>query len=132
MRRIVLLIALILIGTQFYYAQNWRKVVETTFSPLNDVYFLNDDIGWVIGSSGEYAKSVDGGMTWGRPLNPIPIEKSLNSEYFVDEINGFIGADDGYFLITTDGGENWIADSIEIAIGDVEALYFSDVSTGCT
>ncbi|MBW3613699.1 MAG: IPT/TIG domain-containing protein [Actinobacteria bacterium] len=83
----------------------------------NDVFFLNEQQGWVVGH-GEIAFTRDGGFTWQQPLPSNMVDRNGNQRdpatfalsnwqevRFVDDKNGWIlGA--GVFR-TTDGGHHW-------------------------
>ena len=83
---------------------------------INDVFFLNEDLGWAVGDLGLILKTTNGGLDWQatqnagldlddertledkiskmRPVQQVheldPITCALRSVYFVDEQNGWI------------------------------------------
>jgi len=70
------------------------------------VFFLDENIGFVVGSNAIFLKTTDGGDNW--------IEKDTGAEtayyeevYFLNEQVGFIYDLFGGLFKTTDGGENW-------------------------
>ncbi len=72
---------------------------------LNDVFFINENLGWAVGNCGAIVKSTDGGENW-ELLGP-PTEWSLTSLQFTDSLTGFISSSGGKIFITLDGGEEW-------------------------
>jgi len=68
------------------------------------VYFIDADIGWVVGGSGTILKSSDGGANW------IPqtsgTSNALNSVHFIDANKGWTVGSNGTILKTTNGGES--------------------------
>ena len=95
---------------------------------FDDVFFLNDDLGWAVnGSIAAVFKTTDGGLTWTEQLN----ETMLNGNYyfrnieFLDENIGFLGTLNGEFFRTDDGGINWnevIIDPNPPAICGIETI----------
>ena len=102
----------------------------------DDVFFLNDDLGWA--ANGFYAsvhKTTDGGETWTEQLN----EDDLTGDFyfrnieFLNENIGFIGTLNGTFFKTINGGDDWTEESITpnpVAICGIDAIGASTVY-GC-
>jgi len=84
---------------------------------LHAVYFLNQNHGWVAGSSGAFLETTDGGRTWKR-FHP-PTRDNLRDVYFANEQTGWLVCDRDvfklksndeprtYLLKTVDGGMSW-------------------------
>ncbi|MDR3197282.1 MAG: hypothetical protein LBU34_05375 [Planctomycetaceae bacterium] len=81
---------------------------------LNDLFFINADIGWAVGDRGTIWHTENGGTTW--TLQKTPVACTLRSVCFLDASFGF--AVGGYYfpfstqgrgvvLSTLDGGKNW-------------------------
>lgn len=94
---------------------DWTKQKSNTLAWLHDVYFLNNQIGWIAGSSGTLLSTKDGGKTWEK-------NKNLNNDtfrqvYFTDDQNGWLLCErdlfalgknsPSYLLKTADGGTTW-------------------------
>jgi len=60
---------------------------------LQSVYFINQNIGWVIGHFDTILKTTDGGTTWNS--QPSGLASSLNSIQFSDNNTGRIAAGGG-------------------------------------
>jgi photosystem II stability/assembly factor-like uncharacterized protein len=82
--------------------ENWTKLVTEIDPYLKNVYFYNDDIGYVLSSQSIY-KTINGGMDWEEQLLGGPYEW-LNSFYFLNPDTGFIVGNNGKILKTTNGG----------------------------
>lgn len=79
----------------------WTSLYGPTW--LSDVYFINENIGFVIGI-GTTLKTIDGGANW---IIQITGEGYLNSVFFMDEMNGYGVGDFGAIKKTTNGGVSW-------------------------
>jgi len=77
---------------------NWN-LQEWGSSPLQSVYFANDQVGWTVG--GLIYKSTNGGENWSPQVSP---DSSINSIYFLDENIGWAVGNNGVILHTTTGG----------------------------
>jgi photosystem II stability/assembly factor-like uncharacterized protein len=113
-----------------YGGSSWRKATEATYSSLSDVFFLNDNVGWIAGLSGTILKTTDGGHTWEGLSNPLPAVVSMYSIFFIDENIGFTGGYNDLFLKSTDGGANWTPIQLPVIEGNVYSIYFTDENTG--
>jgi photosystem II stability/assembly factor-like uncharacterized protein len=113
-------------------AQEWRKVTSASYGPLFEVFMLNENIGWMVGTKGTILKSDNGGNTWDFALSePLNISNSIYSVYFVDQQNGYFGGSKNLLLKTTDGGNT--VDTVLFPIddkADIKAIYFSNINTG--
>jgi len=109
-----LILILILIGFQTVRA-DWTKQNSNTLAWLKDVYFLDGQNGWIVGSGGTYLMTGDGGKTWTKTKKFT--EDNIRQIYFTDERTGWLlcerdvyalGANaPSYLLKTIDGGVNW-------------------------
>lgn len=87
---------------------------------MNDIYFLDNQTGFIGGGGNSILKTIDGGETWSLKY----VGGSLYSGYVASEISfmndstGFALGDFGELLKTTDRGETWIvADTFQWAFG---------------
>lgn len=105
---------MLLLSFNFYAQSSWQPTLNilsnTNNQRFDDVFFLNDNLGWA--ANGYYAavfKTTDGGTTWIEQVN----EASIGGDYyfrnieFLDENIGFLGTLNGSFFKTIDGGDNW-------------------------
>lgn len=94
---------------------DWTKQNSNTLAWLRDVYFLNEQNGWIAGSGGTFLITNDGGKTWTKEKKIT--EDNIRQVYFADERTGWLlcerdiyslGADaPSYLLKTTNGGADW-------------------------
>jgi len=98
-------------------AATWTRQPSGTMAFLHSVYFLDQNRGWVAGSSGTLLQTTDGGETW-KKLLPLTRDTLLDV-YFADENIGWLVAERdllklktndeprSYLLKTEDGGFSW-------------------------
>jgi hypothetical protein len=82
-----------------------------------DMFFVDENIGFVVGYNGVIYKTIDAGTTWRKQNSGTSLH--LHSVYFIDENVGFVSShamsgcldadcDKGSVLLkTTNGGETW-------------------------
>jgi photosystem II stability/assembly factor-like uncharacterized protein len=118
----------------------WQVVKGVTDLPLKDVFFSDDDHGWIAGgyfdTESEYLlllKTTDGGESW----EEIPdFNYQINDMFFKDSLHGWAVGNDtrytdywpsgrGIILTTADGGKNWTT-QVEDLLAPLNALHFKD------
>lgn len=84
-----------------------KEWTSTSFSQWMrfDVKFVNDTVGYTVGSSSDIFKTVDGGVSWSLLADP-GFENNRNLA-FVNDTIAYIAGYDGRILSTQDGGLNW-------------------------
>ncbi len=110
----IFIILLCLVCFQTAQAE-WTKHHANTFAWFYDVYFLDENTGWIAGSSGAFFATKDGGKIWTKQKNVT--QDTIRQVYFTNEKNGFLlcerdvfsrGSNSvSYLLKTTDGGASW-------------------------
>jgi len=128
-KKTIILIILTL-SISIYGSKNWRKVSKASYPPLSDVFFLNENIGWIVGDFGTILNTMDGGYTWESSINTLPVVASMKCIFFVNENVGFTGGKDNVLLKTIDGGTTWSQINIETTYGIIYSIYFSDENIG--
>ncbi len=83
---------------------------NTTFSALgfpnmNELFFIDANIGFCCGANGRIIKTVNGGQAWA--TTPTGITDLLEDIYFVDSQIGFACSTNGKILKTIDQGTTW-------------------------
>ena len=96
---------------------NWSRQPTGTMAWLHGIYFLDQNRGWIAGSSGTLLETIDGGQTW-RKLYPLT-KDNLRDVYFANERVGWLVAERDvlklktndeprtYLMKTQDGGSSW-------------------------
>lgn len=75
------------------------------FSGFNEVFFIDENIGFCCGSNGKIIKTTDAGLTWN--LTPTNITDLVEDIYFIDNQIGFACTGNGKVLKTTNQGSSW-------------------------
>lgn len=103
---------------------------------LNDIKFLNGNIGYAVGAIGTIYKSIDGGLTWTLQTNIPSSEttKAIKSISIVDENIVFVSGDEGMVMKTVDGGATWNLTNTGLPGGFTrfEKILMLDASQGMT
>ena len=91
---------------------------------INDIKFINDNIGFIANDAGSLLRTSDGGDTWKIVFQH---QRDVISQVeFLDQKTGFaysptyFNGDDLSFIYTEDGGTSWRKSSI--AVGDMKAF----------
>ena len=86
---------------------NWEILpIEGDF--FQDVQFVSDQVGYILGFAGTVLKTNDAGSTWKKIRNSKPAGQNVfRAMAFINEAEGFIVGDNGQLLKTTDGGDSW-------------------------
>lgn len=100
---------------------------EYISNTLNDIYFVDDNIGWAVGNLGVILKTTNKGFTWTRQTNNFTDD--LLSVFMIDSSYGWIGAADGALMKTTNSGLNWTSE-FSGAIYNIRKIQFFNHSTG--
>jgi len=109
------------------------------YTTLQDITFLNEDLGWAVGNAGTILKTADGGDTWEYQKRESVYNLADVWYYdvmFIDNLNGWcvggrgeVSPSTGLLLHTSDGGRSWSAQSFD----STQCLYgitFVDTVTG--
>jgi len=107
----------------------WVHTEHPPVRSLNNVYFLDEEIGFVVGGNANVLKSYDGGDSWLK-IDTGTQTAYYEEVYFLNEQFGFISDMTGRLYKTTDGGENWTQITIPGVNQGLEAIRFIDENTG--
>jgi len=121
-----------------------RRPGRGTPPPLYNIYFVDNQIGFITGARGTILKTTDSGETWerkraiseapGRNGNPRPLRSNLMGIQMINATTGFIAGTENTILKTTDGGETWIGRSERARVGEtrnnLENICFVSPTTG--
>lgn len=107
--------------------ESWIKIESGTYEHLNEVFFLNNTLGFIAGNNGTILRSNNKGVTWESLESNTP--NSLNSIYFISDEIGLAAGNLGTILRTSDGGESWQLQSSG-SQNDLQGVYFRDEKNG--
>jgi photosystem II stability/assembly factor-like uncharacterized protein len=103
---------------------NWVIHSKITDNNLNSLYFVDSDLGWVVGEAGTIFNTTDGGLIWNPQFSGDLIDK-LNSVFFTTPKIGWIVGDNNIMLKTTNAGDSWL----KLDNGGY-SIHFSDINHG--
>lgn len=115
---------------------NWTMVDHIRVNRLNDVFFINNNIGWAVGSYDEWNLNCclytsDGGQNWDKQSSISVVGAELYGVSFRDENLGQVCGADGAFFITNNGGTQSWAMGISMPILNLNDIYNWGALTGC-
>jgi photosystem II stability/assembly factor-like uncharacterized protein len=84
--------------------ETWKTVWRVD-SGINDIFFVNNRDGWIVGGEGLVARTSDGGWTWS--LASAPTKADLISVFFINTQIGWAVGAESTILFTKDGGLTW-------------------------
>jgi len=106
----------------------WNKVQQTSLIyDLYDVFFTDQNRGWVVGYNGTIARSINAGDSWTPQFSGT--SRSLKGTFFTDSNSGWAVGQYGTILRTSNGGTNWSAFSVGIA-SSLESVVLTDSNRG--
>ena len=102
------------IGKTVDGGRNWSKTTLFNYTYLNDIFFVNESVGYASGYNARLLKTIDGGHSWlslsGNLPSALPSNLARHSIYFKDVNTGWLTVTDNttnYLIKTTDGGVTW-------------------------
>lgn len=99
---------------------NWTKQYENPSIFMSSVAFINENKGWVVGSSKIFYTN-DGGVTW--DYYHMGQFVQFTSVFFLNNNIGWAAGSYERVYKTTDGGENWIC----VESGGYEGPWFENI-----
>ncbi|MBK8552108.1 MAG: T9SS type A sorting domain-containing protein [Ignavibacteria bacterium] len=114
-------------------------VIQNSTIPfyINDIFFLNSRLGWVVANEFVFSgttilTTTNGGLLWTSELfsDTTLFFKTI---YFRDSLNGYMAGISGSFYKTSDAGNSWIAsivDSSEFSTFPVNKIIFTSEMNG--
>ncbi len=130
MRKLILFLSILF---PLISVAQWTTSAGITTGRNDDIYFVNDSIGYVAGGNRKIiSKTIDGGNNW---TTNFVNGAYLRSIKFIDESTGFCGSLDSALFMTTDSGSTWtdISPTINPRPKGICGLSIPDDSTiyGC-
>lgn len=116
----------------------WTRVPSPTHLNLKNVFFLNNNTGWISGDSGFIARTTNGGTNW--QVQNTQIDNHIYSIFFLNENTGWASAwelfpDSSEFhgtilLKTVNGGNTWTHSMFSDTDRYIKTIYFHDANKG--
>ncbi len=115
-----------LVGKSTDGGLTWDFNILLSAQSLNDIYFVDGNMGWACGYSSIF-KTTDGGINW-IEINPgIGGSRDFTSIFFIHPDTGWVAGYD-QVLKTTDGGNTWAV--IKNGNYDYRGIYFINSQAG--
>ena len=106
MKRFSVTLLFITLFTPFYYSQSeWVNQNSGTNAILQNIYFTDENNGWVSGA-GPILHTSDGGQTWAAQNTPA-LTGFYVDIFFTDPMNGWSCGNEARIIHTSDGGMTW-------------------------
>ena len=125
----VILIAFIIgYSESLVFSQEWVVQESGTTLKLNDVYFIDENIGWIVGDNSIILHTTNGGAEWIKQISSVD---SIRFEkiFFPNADDGYIVGREGTILYTKDGGDTWARSDIGLNY-PIFDLSFINADTG--
>ena len=115
-----------LLGTFSLFDQtfDWTQQTSGTTSSLRDVFFIDNQTGWAVGTNGTIIHTSDGSDTWTPQTSGVTNE--VKAVHFINNTTGWAsgGPIPTFLLKTTDGGANWTALTPPSTFGSGQDVFF--------
>ncbi len=127
---LLLLVSLVFFSLNCFSQSLWNSETSGTNSILQDVFFIDQDYGWVSGGH-IILHTTDGGNTWVEQPAP-PVQIFYADIFFLDRMNGWACGNDAKIIHTTDGGNTWTTQPNPYTFPNpiLYDIYFANVDTG--
>jgi photosystem II stability/assembly factor-like uncharacterized protein len=124
------LLMLIFISSLSLSQNAWYNQNSGTSSILQDVYFVDQDYGWIAGAH-IILHTTDGGTTWAEQPAP-PVQIFYVDIFFLDRMNGWACGNEAKIIHTTDGGNTWVDQPNPYTFPNpiLYSIYFANADTG--
>jgi photosystem II stability/assembly factor-like uncharacterized protein len=97
---------------------------------FNDIHFINNQLGWVVGDGGVIGHTTDGGANWITQTNPDTSNRSFYKVFFLNASNGWAVGFNGIILHTTNGGNTWTIEGVGLTSAFLRGVYFTSSTNG--
>ncbi len=125
-------------GKSWIYEYDYEKRLQGIY---HNIYFINEEKGFLCGAKASIAMTEDGGKTWEEKSFTDDSYIYLLKIFFIDANSGFVIGKSEFtggssiILRTNDGGKNWIADTVEEIedihpFGGLNDIFFFDTLEG--
>jgi len=108
----------------------WRKLSVYSNTFFNEVFFYDNNHGWITGFNGTVLRTADAGSTWQSGTLTNSGSSSNRDICFVSASTGFVSGEDGIWK-TTNGGATWTSISPSgVNLGGSAGMWFTDANNG--
>lgn len=110
--------------------QSWSQVNNTISSIFTDVFFVNENVGYISGGNTRILKTTNGGESWASQFSDN--DSDLFSIHFINENEGYAAGGvggTGRLLHTTNGGGTWTDVSLPAPFL-IQSVVFTSQNTG--
>ncbi len=106
MKKLILFTLISFLALNTHAQSNWHYLPNAPSGTwrIDDVFFLNSQLGWCASSGGQIHRTTDGGAHWELMYTSSDYFRCI--EFYNDSI-GYAGTLNNHFLRTTDGGSTW-------------------------
>lgn len=125
----LLLAAFFIIFSSMIHPQWTNQNPVPDGNDLWSTFFVDDNIGWIVGSDGFIKRTTNSGLEWIQQNSGTTL--ILKSVQFININTGWICGEGGLILKTTNGGLNWFS-LMSGTIENLTDIHFCDANTGYT
>ncbi|MFH1159594.1 MAG: YCF48-related protein [bacterium] len=120
---------LLFISMSLLIRAQWIQVDSIPYgvNKFTGVWFVNDQVGFVVGDAGEILRTTNGGKNW--QIRNSGINANLLDVCFSTETTGCAVGAEGMLVFTSDGGNQWQWKNTW-TVSDLYSIDFGDTSTG--
>lgn len=130
------LFLLFILGLNFYsnhsFSQEWSHPITQGGNygkiQYSDIYFVTDQIGWVIGEKGYVLKTTNGATSWA--VQSLNSDVSLRSIFFINEQNGWVCGELGSLFRTSNSGTTWTKITLPGITSALNSIHFFSSTHG--
>ena len=97
---------------------------------FNDIHFINNQEGWVVGDGGIIGHTTNGGAAWITQTNPDTQNRSLYGVFFLDSNKGWAVGFNGIILHTIDAGTTWTIVETGLTTAFLRGVQFTSTTNG--
>lgn len=109
---------------------NWTEQFSDAIEgQYNEIYFSDENNGWIVGDKGKVLKTTNGGDDWTYVTNTgINPDQRSKTVFFLDKNNGWIpsktsGNESAFICHTTDGGGTWNTETLPLGSSGSNAVF---------
>jgi photosystem II stability/assembly factor-like uncharacterized protein len=114
----------------YYYNGNTFTSQIAPAGTFNDIHFIDNQKGWVVGNAGIIGYTEDGGASWPEQTNPDPQNRTLAGVFFFDSDYGWAVGVDGVILHTSNGGSTWSVVGAGLTTEVLTSIHFTSATNG--